>query len=138
MDADLLAFPSHDARGGRLVSLQTQANVPFSIRRVYYIERSDGAAVHGRHAHLRGEEVIVCLRGTCIATLDDGHSTRRFTLDDPGRGLYVGPLLWEEFDLSTGSLLLALASTLYDRADYIDDYDAFLEIVRTGEYRASR
>jgi len=130
MKATWIPFTTHDAKRGRLVSLEAQKDIPFDIKRVYYIDRSDCSVVRGQHAHVRGEEVLVCLRGSCAVTLDDGRATREFMLDRPDRGLHVGPLLWEEFRLSADAVLLVLASTTYDRADYIEDHVAFLALVR--------
>lgn len=130
MKATWIPFTTHDAKRGRLVSLEVQKEIPFVIERVYYIDQSDRSVVRGQHAHLRGEEVIVCLRGSCAVTLEDGRSTRKFVLDRPDRGLHVGPLQWEELRLSTDAILLVLASTTYARADYVEDHDAFLALVR--------
>lgn len=130
MKATWIPFTTHDAKRGRLVSLEARKDVPFVIERVYYIDQSDRSIVRGRHAHLRGEEVLVCLRGSCAVTLDDGRATHEFMLDRPDRGLHVGPLQWEEFRLSSDAVLLVLASTTYDRADYIEDRAAFLALAR--------
>jgi dTDP-4-dehydrorhamnose 3,5-epimerase-like enzyme len=130
MKATWIPFTAHDAKRGRLVALEAQKDIPFVIERVYYIDQSDPSLVRGQHAHVRGEEVLVCLRGSCRVTLDDGRSTRDFVLDRPDRGLHVGPVQWEEFRLSSDAVLLALASTTYDKADYIEDRAAFLALVR--------
>jgi len=81
--------------------------------------------VRGRHAHRRGEQVLVCLQGSCAMTLDDARTTRTFVLDSPDRALHVGPMQWEEFRLSSDAVLLVLADTPYDAADYIEDRAAF-------------
>lgn len=130
MKATWIPFATHDAKRGRLVSLEAGKDIPFAIKRVYYIDQSDRSITRGKHAHLRGEEVLVCVRGSCTLTLEDGRSTREFKLDRPDRGLHVGPLQWEEFRLSSDTVLLVLANTTYDRADYIEDHAAFLDLVR--------
>lgn len=130
MKAAWIPFMTHDVKGGHLVAVESLGDVPFEIRRVFYIHGQDPARLRGRHAHLQGEQVLVCLRGHCAMTLDDGRSTREFVLDRPDRGLHVGPMLWEEFRLSSDALLLVLASIAYDRADYVEDRAAFLDLAR--------
>lgn len=129
MRAAWIDFTSHNAKEGLLVSVDVGAEMPFCVERVYYICQSDRSAVRGRHAHLRGEEVVVCLRGSCVVALDDGRSTGEFILDRPDRGLHVKALLWEEFRLAPASMLLVFASTPYSRTDYVEDRAAFLALV---------
>lgn len=73
--------------------------------------------------------MLLCISGSCTLTLADGRSTLDFVLDRPNRGLRLGPLQWEKYRLSADAVLLVVTSTLYDRADYIEDYDEFLALV---------
>ena len=130
MMATWLSLETHDAKGAKLVALETQKVIPFEIRRVYFIDQPDPSIVHGRHAHKSGETVLVCLRGSCRVTLDDGRHKSEFLLDRADRALHVGPLVWEEFTLSADGLLLVLADAPYDRGSYIEDYDAFLTMTQ--------
>ena len=130
MRAAWIPFTTQDSKGGHLVALESHQDIPFEIRRVFFVYGQDSTRVRGRHAHLRGEQVLVCLDGRCAMTLDDGRSTQEFVLDRPDRGLYVGPMLWEEFRFSSDAVLLVLASTAYDRADYIEDRANFLDLAR--------
>jgi alkylation response protein AidB-like acyl-CoA dehydrogenase len=130
MKATWISFTTHDAKGGRLVALESGRDIPFEVRRVFYVHGQDPALVRGQHAHLRGEQVLVCLHGSCAMTLDDGRSTREFVLDRPDRGLHVGPMQWEEFRLATDAVLLVFASTTYDRSDYVEHHAAFLDLAR--------
>jgi UDP-2-acetamido-3-amino-2,3-dideoxy-glucuronate N-acetyltransferase len=132
MKATWISFRAQDAKGGRLVAVESLEDVPFAIRRVFYVLGQDPERLRGEHAHLEGEQVLVCLRGSCVMTLDDGRTTREFVLEHPDRGLHVGPMLWEEFRLSSDAVLLVLASTAYDKADYIEDRAAFLRLASRG------
>jgi dTDP-4-amino-4,6-dideoxygalactose transaminase len=129
MKADWVEFESRDAKDGRLLALEAGREVPFPIARVYCVFAGDSPQVHGRHAHRRGEQVLVCLSGWCKVTLDDGHRRREFLLDRPDRGLRVGPLLWEEFRFASRAVLLALCDTPYDPADQIHSYEDYLALV---------
>jgi hypothetical protein len=128
-----IPFTTRDTKGGHLVAVESLVDIPFEIRRVFYVHGQDPARVRGQHAHRQGEQVLVCLCGHCAMTLDNGRSTREFVLDRPDRGLHVGPMLWEEFRLSSDALLLVLASIAYDRADYIEDRAAFLDLARRDD-----
>ena len=130
MRATWIPFTTHDAKGGHLVALESHRDLPFEIRRVFFVYGQDSTRVRGQHAHLRGEQVLVCLHGHFAMTLDDGRFAEEFVLDRADRGLHVGPMLWEEFRLSSDAVLLVLASTAYDRADYIEDYAEFVDLAR--------
>lgn len=122
-------FEPRTGKSGLLVAIEATKQVPFRIERVYYVLGADPSVTLGRHAHRRGEQVLVCLTGSCRLTLDDGRSTEEFVLDRPDRGLLVGPLLWEEFRLSVDAVLLVLCSTPYEAGDQIEDRDEFLSLV---------
>lgn len=120
----------HDARG-QLFVFESLKNVPFEVKRVYVIKGVPHGAVRGKHAHIRLQQVIVCLSGSCKFLLDDGKNKDLVILDTPNVGLYVGTLIWREmFDFSQGCILMVLASELYDTGDYIHDYEKFLEIIK--------
>lgn len=128
MKADWIQLDLKSAKGGRLVALESGREAPFPIARVYYVLAADPPQVHGRHAHRKGEQLLVCLSGWCRVTLDDGRSRQEFLLDRPDRALHIGPLLWEEFRFSPGAVLLALCDTPYDPADQVVNYDEFLAL----------
>jgi dTDP-4-dehydrorhamnose 3,5-epimerase len=99
--------------------------VPFTIKRVYYIVPSDGAA-RGFHAHKSLEQLLVCPTGSCRIVLDDGRQRTEHQLSSADRGLYIGPMAWREMhDFSAGCVLLVLASAAHNEADYIRDYEEF-------------
>ena len=88
----------------------------------------------GFHAHRDLQQVLICVSGSCKIHLDNGRETAEVLLDKPWEGLYISNDMWREmYDFSEGAVLLVLASRHYDEADYIRDYDAFLEMIREKE-----
>ncbi|MEO1319685.1 MAG: FdtA/QdtA family cupin domain-containing protein [Pseudomonadota bacterium] len=130
-----IEFPSlGDDRGG-LVALEAGAGypVPFDVRRVYYIHSTEPGISRGFHAHRQLQQVAICVSGRCRVVLDDGTTREEGWLDAPTKGLFIGDLTWRELhDFSPGCVVLVLASEHHDEADYIRDYDEFLEHVQHG------
>lgn len=116
---------------GALTFLEEDADVPFSIRRIYYIYRVAEGERRGFHAHKRLKQCLICLGGSCKILLDDGKERQIVELNDPNEGLYIDTPVWREmYDFSAGATLLVLASESYDEADYIRDYDEFIAYVK--------
>lgn len=114
-----------DARGS-LVALEGGKNVPFDIRRVYYLYGSKDSQPRGFHAHRALQQVAVCVSGSCRMVLDDGRRREDAILDRPERGLLIREMVWREMhDFTPDCVLLVLASEHYDEADYIRSYEEF-------------
>lgn len=112
---------------GSLVALEKDRNVPFDIRRVYYIYKTEQGVSRGYHAHRNLRQVAMCVAGSCRMVLDNGSTREEVVLDCPTRGLLIESMMWREMhDFSDDCVLLVLASELYDETDYIRDYDEFL------------
>ena len=125
-----LNFESHGDMRGQLVAVEKNKDIPFDVKRVYYIYDTLEGVVRGRHAHKSLQQVLVCVHGSCKIKLDDGKEQEVVVLDKPNEGLYVSNVMWREmFDFSPDAVLLVLASELYDESDYIRDYDEFLKYV---------
>lgn len=119
-----------DNRGG-LVSLESGINIPFDIKRVYYLYNLNDEA-RGFHAHLKLRQFLICVSGSCTVKLDDGETSSNFTLNDPTEGIFVERLLWREMhNFSKDCVLLVIADAHYDECDYIRNYEDFLKLVRT-------
>lgn len=117
-----------DERGG-LISLEQNINIPFEIKRIYYIYNSQKGISRGFHAHKALEQVAVCVKGSCRFVLDDGLHRENVLLDSPCKGLYIGNNKWREMhDFSEDCVLMVLASDYYDESDYIRDYNEFLKV----------
>ncbi len=126
--ATFIAFQSKGDDRGSLVALESQKNIPFEIKRVYYIFDTKLGVVRGLHAHKDLLQVMVCLKGSCRVMLDDGSAKEQVVLDSPNKGLLIDSMMWHEMhDFSADCVLLVLANEHYDESDYIRDYDEFLE-----------
>lgn len=124
-------FPPHGDDRGQLVAIEAMKDLPFAVKRVYYIYDTLPGVRRGFHAHLNLQQILLCVNGSCKIHLDDGKDTAEVTLDKPNEGLYIANNMWREmYDFTPGTVLLVLASEYYDEADYIRNYDAFLKMVR--------
>lgn len=123
-------FPPLGDDRGSLVALEAELNIPFEIKRVYYIFGTQQGVARGFHAHHNLKQVAVCVAGRCRMILDDGKAREEVWLDSPTKGLIIGDLVWREmYDFSDDCVLLVLASEYYDETDYIRDYDEFTKMV---------
>ena len=112
--------------------------IPFEIKRVYYTCDVKSGITRGHHAHRKLEQILICPHGKIEITLDYGNNyTESVILDDPAKGLYVGPSTWRTMEwLQDDSVLLVLASEHYDENDYIRNYDDFIKWIHQGENNA--
>jgi dTDP-4-dehydrorhamnose 3,5-epimerase-like enzyme len=115
---------------GSLISLEGNKNIPFDIKRVYYIYDTKPEVTRGKHAHKDLEQVIVCLNGSCKFLLDNGKEKHEVELTRPDRALYIGKNMWREMmHFSYGCVLLVLANEYYCEKEYIRNYEEFLRLV---------
>ncbi len=125
---DLLNFKVHGDNTGNLVALEKDVNLPFEIKRVYYIWGTAEKVVRGKHAHRKLEQVIVCISGSCDFVLDNGKERVTVHLNSPSQGLYIKHNIWREFtNFSPDCVVMVLASEHYDEADYIRNYETFIK-----------
>ncbi|WP_391120054.1 WxcM-like domain-containing protein [Psychrobacillus sp. L3] len=111
---------------GSLISLEAMKNIPFNIKRVYYIYSVDPTLPRGFHAHKELQQVLVCVSGSCKIILDDGKVKSEYILDKPDKGLLVYKMIWHEMhDFSEDCVLMVLANDYYDEEDYLRDYEEF-------------
>lgn len=124
-------FQQHGDERGMLVALEEYNDIPFLIKRVYYMYDTKEGVHRGFHAHRNLEQILVCIHGSCKIKLDNGEERKIVALEKPYEGLYVPSYLWHEmYDFSPDAVLLVLASDVYREEDYIRDYDEFLRNVR--------
>ena len=115
---------------GSLVSIESFREIPFNIKRVYYIFDTKLSVSRGFHAHHALKQFIVCVSGSCRILLDDGKRTEETWLDSPTKGILILNLIWREMhDFSEDCVLLVLASDYYNEADYIRSYENFICLV---------
>jgi len=128
-----LFFQPHGDERGQLVAIEELKDVPFDVKRIYYMYDTDPDAIRGKHAHKYLQQILICVHGCCKVLLDNGTEKEIVILDNPNEGIYIANNIWREmFDFSTDAVLLVLASELYDESDYIRDYDQFLQYVRNA------
>ncbi|MGN0168292.1 MAG: sugar 3,4-ketoisomerase [Acetatifactor sp.] len=117
-----------DERGNLVVIEGEGMDIPFDIKRVFYIYGSDDTVVRGQHANRETEFLLVNVGGSSKVRVDNGTESEVIVLDKPGMGLYLPPMLWKDmYDFSTDSILLVLASRHYDGNEYIRDYQEYLK-----------
>ncbi len=122
--------PHGDARG-QLIALEEYKDIPFKIKRVYYMYDTGEGVVRGCHAHRNLQQILICIHGSCKIKLDNGEETAIILLNKPYEGLFVSNAMWREmYDFSPDAVLMVLASALYDESDYIRNYDEFLTYVK--------
>jgi len=130
MKINILDFNQIDDVRGALISLEEQKNIPFKIKRVYYIFNTPTNISRGFHAHKKLEQVAVCMHGSCKFRLDDGNNTQIICLTTPHKGLFIDKMIWHEmFDFSKNCVIMVLASELYDENDYIREYKEFKSLI---------
>ena len=130
MEVKMYHFPPHGDDRGQLVAIEAMKDLPFQVKRVYYIYDTLTNVRRGFHAHKNLQQILVCVHGSCKIHLDNGFDTAEVTLDKPFEGLYIANDMWREmYDFSEGAVLLVLASEYYDEADYIRNYDDFIKMV---------
>ena len=128
----ILDFPVHGDESGNLIAIEQNKDIPFSIKRVYYIWGSKFNAIRGKHAHKHLEQVIICLSGSCDFILDNGQKRITVHLDTPTKGIYIKNKIWREFtNFSSDCIIVVLASEHYNVSDYIKDYNQFLSYCNT-------
>ncbi|MDT7008633.1 sugar 3,4-ketoisomerase [Enterobacter cancerogenus] len=131
MKIELIPLPKHGDERGMLVALENNKDVPFEIKRVYYMFGTKENVRRGYHAHKDLRQLAIPVNGSCWFHLDDGNEKVDIFLNDPSVGLLIEPTFWHEmYDYSADCILLVLASDKYDENDYIRNYDEFLRSLK--------
>lgn len=134
MEVRTYTFPPHGDDRGQLVAIEAMKDLPFEIKRVYYIYDTLTGVRRGFHAHKCLQQILLCVNGSCKIHLDNGTDTAEVTLDKPNVGLYISNNMWREmYDFTPGTVLLVLASEYYDEADYIRNYKDFIKMIKEGQ-----
>jgi len=126
----IVNFPKVTDQRGNLSFIEENHQIPFKIKRVYYLYDVPSGATRGGHAHKELHQVVIALSGSFDVILDDGLRRRSFFLNRPHYGLYIPPRIWRELEnFSSNSVALSLVSEIYDESDYVRDYDDFRRLV---------
>ncbi|KHS90846.1 dTDP-6-deoxy-3,4-keto-hexulose isomerase [Pectobacterium brasiliense] len=135
MQVKIIQLQTHGDDRGALVALEQEKNIPFEIKRVYYLFKTKEGVRRGFHAHKTLKQVAIAVRGSCRFLLDDGNEKVELVLDNPAQGVVIEPHFWHEmYDFSEDCVLMVLADQPYDESDYIRDYDIFLDRVKSNAY----
>lgn len=125
------AFQQHGDERGQLVALEEMKDIPFEIKRVYYMYDTGEGVRRGYHAHKALEQILICIHGSCKILLDNGTEKKIVSLEKPYEGLYIANDIWREmYDFSPDAVLMVLASDYYNEEDYIRNYDDFLAFIK--------
>jgi hypothetical protein len=128
-DCVILPLNKIHNRAGKITIVEGQKNVPFEVKRIYYLYDIPGVETRGGHAHKKLHQLIVAASGSFEVLLDDGNNKKIVTLNRPDYGLLVVSGIWRElFEFSSGAICLVLASLKYDELDYIRIYEEFHEL----------
>ena len=131
-DCRIIDLPKISDPRGNLTFIEGGRHIPFDIKRVYYLYDVPGGAERGAHGHRRLQQFIVAMSGSFDVILDDGFEKRTIHMNRSYYGLYVSPLMWRDItNVSSGAVLMVLASELYDESDYFRDYARFLEAAKS-------
>lgn len=123
-------FQQHGDSRGELVSLEEKNDIPFKIKRVYYMYKTAEGVRRGFHAHKSLKQIMICVHGSCKVLLDNGIEKKIIYMETPYEGLYVPNNYWREmYDFSEDAVLMVLASEVYNEEDYIRNYEEFLKYI---------
>ncbi len=129
----LIDFNQLGDERGSLISLESNKNIPFEVKRIYYLYNTKTDVARGFHAHKKLQQVAICVKGSCEFILSNGVVKEEVLLDNPTNGLCIGNMVWREMhNFSSDCVLLVLASEYYDETDYIRSFDKFIEEVSGG------
>ena len=131
-DCELIELGKNHHANGNLTVVENEMQVPFDIKRVYYLYDVPGGEERGGHSHKALKQFIVAISGAFDVVIDDGINQRTITLNRPYQGLLIVPGIWRVINnLSSGAVCLVLASEHYDEADYVRDYQEFKQLTST-------
>lgn len=127
-----ISFQCFGDEKGKLTAIEENKNLPFDIKRIYYITSVPRDVTRGFHSHRKLEQVLLCLNGSVKIRIKTPYEEEIVLLNNPSEGLYIGHMVWREmFEFSPRAVLLVLASEYYTEDDYIRDYDSYLEEAST-------
>jgi dTDP-4-dehydrorhamnose 3,5-epimerase-like enzyme len=130
----LINLPKITDPRGNLSVIEGGVQVPFDIKRVYYLYDVPGGSARAGHGHKELQQLIIAMSGSFDVIVDDGKERKKIHLNRSYHGLYIPKMMWREVEnFSSGGVCLVLASTLYDAEDYYHNYDDFSKIVKNNQ-----
>lgn len=129
-----IQFQQHGDERGMLVALEENTEIPFPIKRVYYMYDTKVGIRRGFHAHKSLQQILICVHGSCRILLDTGDEKETVLLNKPFEGLYIANDIWREmYDFSKDAVLMVLASDYYKESDYVRSYDEFMKRIKISK-----
>lgn len=127
-NCNVIELPKIHNRAGNITPIHENVDIPFEIKRIYYLYDVPGGEIRGGHAHYNLQQLIVAASGSFDIVIDDGRNKKTITLNRPNYGLFMTPGIWRDLvNFSSGAVLLVLASDVYNENDYMRDYKEFLK-----------
>ena len=128
-DVKLLNLRTFIEPDGNLVPVESKHDIPFDIKRIFYVYGVENQDDRGKHAHYKTKQVLICLNGEVEVVCDDGVHRKKYRLTKPHQAIYIPEMIWDEQRyMSEDSVLLVLSNTYYDMKDYIEDYEEFKKL----------
>ena len=129
-ECKIIELPKISDPRGNLTFIEGDRNIPFAIRRAYWIYDVPGGEIRGGHSYRTLQELIIAVSGSFDVVVDDGNNKRVFSLNRSYYGLYVPSMIWRDLEnFSTNSLCFVLSSSDYEESDYIRDFSAYRQLV---------
>ncbi len=126
MDYKLIELKTYGDTNGKLISFEKNINVPFDIKRAFYIFDTKNNIIRGCHANRNSEFLLIAISGSCKIKIDNGEKINYVTLNNPHTALYLNKMIWKEmYEFSHNAILLVLTNTYYDENEYIRDYNDY-------------
>ena len=133
-DCRIIELERHRHLNGSLSVVENGNDMPFAIKRVFYLYDVPGVSARGGNSHHQAQELIVAVSGSFDVTLTDGHESMTVQLNRPYRALYIPAGIWRSLDnFSSGSVCMVLTSELFSEEDYVRDFDRFLQLTQNKE-----
>ena len=127
----ILEFSEYGDKNGYLVVIENNKDIPFEIKRLFYIYGTQNKVVRGKHANKYSEFILINVAGKCEVLVDDGINKENIVLDKPNKALYLDKMVWKDMhSFSEDSVLLVMSNEYYNKEEYIDNYEVFKEIIQ--------
>ena len=127
-NCSIINLDKEKSESGNITILENNKNIPFNIKRVYYLYDIPGGEDRGGHAHYELEQYIIAASGSFDIIIDDGYNKKKFSLNRPNIALHIVPGMWRELvNFSSGSIAMVFASELFSEKDYLRSYDNYLK-----------
>lgn len=118
---------------GQLIALEQNKEIPFDIKRVFYIFGTNSNLPRGKHSHYKTKQFLIAVNGSCKVTLDNGKEKETFDLNSRDVGLLQDAMIWGSmYDFSEDCVLVVLSDSFYDEGDYIRDYDEYKKVIKNA------